>query len=154
MLLNRIEEIIAYYYLTYLELRQLYYQFRHLFIRRLVYLLERARLNDINMESIKRLTKFYKQCQLHAKSLGQFKFTLKDDCDFNYSVQVDVFYLDGKPVLHVVDEATSFIAARFLKDKSARIVQDTLYTCQINTYLGLPDYFVHDARKNFLSIKF
>ena len=100
------------------------------------------------------MTKFCEQCQLHAKSPGRFKFTLKDDCDFNYSVQIDVFYLDGKPVLYVIDEATSFIAARFLKDESTRTVWDTLRTCWIDTYLGPPDYFVHDAGKNFSSIEF
>ncbi len=45
---------------------------------------------------------------------------LKDDHEFNYSVIIDVIYLDGKPVLQVVDSATVFKAARFLKDMSAR----------------------------------
>ena len=154
MLLNRTEETVAHCHLTYAELHQLHRRFGHPSVRRLVRLLERARLNDIDVKSVERLTKFCEQCQLHAKSPGRFKFTLKDDCDFNYSVQVDVFYLDGKPVLHVVDEATSFMAARFLKDESARTVWDTLRTCWIDTYLGPPDYFVHDAGKNFSSIEF
>ena len=122
MLLNRTEETVAHCHLTYSELHQLHRRFRHPSVRRLVDLLERAKLDDIDVESVERLTKYYKQCQLHAKPPGRFKFTLKDDCDFNYSVQVDIFYLDSKPVLYVVDEATSFTAARFLKDESARIV--------------------------------
>ena len=36
---------------------------------------------------------------MYEKSLGRFKFTLKDDYEFNYSVYVDIMYLDGKPVL-------------------------------------------------------
>jgi hypothetical protein len=106
------------------------------------------------VKSVQRLTKFYKQCQLHAKLPRRFKFTLKDDCDFNYSIQVDIFYLDSKPVLHIVDEATLFTATRFLKDESVKTVWDTLCTCWINTYLGPLDYFVHNARKNFSLIKF
>jgi hypothetical protein len=35
---------------------------------------------------------------------------------------VDIFYLDSKPVLYVVDKATLFIAARFLKDESVKTV--------------------------------
>ena len=31
---------------------------------------------------------------------------------------------------------------------------DILRTCWIDTYLSLPDYFVHDAGKNFSSIEF
>jgi hypothetical protein len=45
---------------------------------------------------------------MHEKSPGRFKFTLKDDYDFNYSVVIDVLYLEGKPVLQVVDLATCF----------------------------------------------
>jgi hypothetical protein len=53
---------------------------------------------------------------MHEKSLGRFKFTLKDDYEFNYSVIINVFYLDGKLVLQVIDSTTAFRAARFLKD--------------------------------------
>jgi len=60
MLLNRTEETITHCYLTYSELRQLYRRFRHLSVRRLVDLLERAKLNDIDVESVERLTKYYK----------------------------------------------------------------------------------------------
>jgi hypothetical protein len=62
MLLNRIEETIAHCHLTYLELRQLHCRFRHLFVRKLVDLLERAKLDDINVESMERLIKYCKQC--------------------------------------------------------------------------------------------
>jgi di/tripeptidase len=63
-------------------------------------------------------------------------------------------YLDGKPVLQVVDSATAFEAARFLKDMSARTAWDTLRACWIDTYLGPPDMVVHDAGKNFASTEF
>ena len=53
---------------------------------------------------------------MYKKSLGRFKFILKDNYKFNYLVYVDIIYLDGKPVLQVVDLATSFKAARFLRD--------------------------------------
>ena len=57
---------------------------------------------------------------MHKRSLGRFKFTLKDDHEFNYLVIINVMYLNGKPVLQVVDSTTVFEAARFLKDMSAR----------------------------------
>jgi hypothetical protein len=91
---------------------------------------------------------------MHGKSPGRFKFTLKEDHEFNYSVIVDVLYLDGKPVLQVVDSATAFGAARFLKDMSARTTWDTLHACWIDTYLGPLDMIVHDAGKNFASTEF
>ena len=43
-------------------------------------------------------------------------------------------YLDGKPVLYVVDDATAFQAAKFLTDISAKTTWEALRTCWINTY--------------------
>jgi hypothetical protein len=91
---------------------------------------------------------------MHGKSPGRFKFTLKDDYEFNYSVIIDVLYLESKPVLQAVDSATAFQAARFLKDMSARTTWDTLRACWIDTYLGPLDMVVHDAGKNFTSTEF
>jgi hypothetical protein len=53
---------------------------------------------------------------MNGKSPERFKFTLRDDYNFNFEIIIDVMYLDSKPVLQVVDAATSFQTARFLKD--------------------------------------
>ena len=37
------------------------------------------------------------------KSPSRFKFTLKDNYKFNYTVIINIIYLDSKPVLQVVD---------------------------------------------------
>ncbi|TAQ83771.1 hypothetical protein B7494_g7902 [Chlorociboria aeruginascens] len=91
---------------------------------------------------------------MHGKSPGRFKFTLKNDIDFNHSIIIDIFYLDGAPVLHVVDSATGFGAARFLNNISIYITWKVLRACWIDMYLGPPDQVVHDAGKNFASTKF
>ena len=91
---------------------------------------------------------------MHEKSLGRFKFTLKDDYEFNYLVYVDIIYLDGKPILQVVDLVTSFKAARFLKDILTQEVQNALRAYQINVYLGPPDLMVYNTGRNFISIEF
>jgi len=36
---------------------------------------------------------------MNQKSPGRFKFTLKDNYNFNFCIIVDVIYLSGKPVL-------------------------------------------------------
>ena len=53
---------------------------------------------------------------MYEKAPSRFKFTLKDNYEFNYLVYVDIINLDRKPVLQVIDLVTSFKAARFLKD--------------------------------------
>ena len=57
---------------------------------------------------------------MYVKSPSRFKFTLKDDYKFNYTVIIDIIYLDSKPVLQVVASLILFQAAKFLKDISAK----------------------------------
>ena len=63
---------------------------------------------------------------MYVKLPSRFKFTLKDNYEFNYTVIIDVIYLDGKPVLQVVDSLILFQAAKFLKDISTKTAWDTL----------------------------
>ncbi|KIM93291.1 hypothetical protein OIDMADRAFT_138097 [Oidiodendron maius Zn] len=147
MLLNQPEQSMAWSHLTESELRQLHRRFGHPSVRRLYKVLQRSG-HDAELSAIEHLTKYCHQCQMNGKAPGRFKFTLKDDHEFNWSIIVDVVYIDDKPVLHVVDEATSFQAARFLPDMSAKAAWDTLRLCWIDTYQGPPDNIVTDAGKN------
>ena len=65
-----------------------------------------------------------------------------------------MLYLDKKPVLYAIDDATIFNAARFLKDMSAKAAWDTVRTCWIDMYQGPPDYFIYNTRTNFVSNEF
>jgi hypothetical protein len=59
---------------------------------------------------------------MYAKLPSRFKFTLKDDYEFNYTVIINIIYLDSKPVLQVVNSLTLFQAAKFLKDISVKTI--------------------------------
>jgi len=100
-------------FLTNVELQRLHRRFGHPSVRRLQDILERAG-HDINKEALEYLTKYCKHCQKHSQSPHRFKFSLKDNVDFNASIIVDVFYLESKLVLHIVNEGTSYQAGRFL----------------------------------------
>ena len=103
---------------------------------------------------MKFLTKYCTHCQRHGQSPGRFKFNLREDVQFNLSIIVDIFYISGKPVLHVVDEGTRYQAGKWLQNISAKHTWDTLRTCWIDTYLGPPDIITTDAGKNFASREF
>ncbi|KAI1004025.1 hypothetical protein K3495_g4184 [Podosphaera aphanis] len=63
-------------------------------------------------------------------------------------------YIDGNPLLHIVDEGTRFQAGRWLRNLTAKHTWDTLRACWIDTYLGPPDLITHNAGKNFVSTEF
>src|SRR5438045_1894823 len=142
-------------YLTDTELRQLHRRFGHPSVNRLVRTLERAGHDSPEHRKIlEHIAKFCAFCQKHGRSPGCFKFTLKDDIHFNYALIVDVMYIDNKPILHVVDQATSFQAARWLQSISASHTWDMIWLCWIDVYTGPPDIIVHDAGTNFDSAEF
>jgi hypothetical protein len=59
-----------------------------------------------------------------------------------------------KPILHVVDEATSFQSARWLPSMSAESLWRAQRMSWIYVYLGPPDVIAHDAGNNFMGAAF
>ena len=140
-------------FLTETEIRRLHKRFGHPSVQRLQRVLERAG-HDIDSDVLQHLTKFCKHCQKHGKSPGRFRFTLRDDVEFNYSIFIDIMYIDGQPLLHIVDEGTRFQNGKWLRNISTKHTWEKLQECWIDTYLGPPDLIVHDAGKNFISKEF
>jgi hypothetical protein len=145
----------AAFHLTETQLRQLHRRFGHPSIERLSRILTKVG-QEFDSNLLKRLTDICHHCQLNAKAPGRFKFTVRDDHEFNHEIIVDIFFINGQPVLHVVDSATAFQAAKFLnnKEQKAKDLWDAIMTCWINTYLGPPEWIVHDAGRNFGSAEF
>ena len=110
--------------------------------------------HNVKLQALQYLTKYCEQYQKHGRSPGHFAFTLKDDLDFNYNIIIDIIYIEGKPVLHLVDEATRFQAGRWLKNVSAQQVWDQLRLYWIDIYLGPPNLVTANAGKQFMAKKF
>ena len=141
-------------FLTETELRRLHRRFGHPAVTRLAKLLKDAGHDDFEEETLEEITKFCHHCQLNGSAPRRFKFTLKDDRNFNYEILVDVMYLGNKPTLHVVDSSTAFQGAKFLSSISAKETWQALRMLWIDTYQGPPDILTHDAGTNFASAEF
>jgi hypothetical protein len=92
-------------FLTEPELRRLHKRFGHPSVQRLHRVLERSG-HEVDRDVLQHLTKYYESCQKHRASPGRFKFTLRDDVEFNYCIYVDIMYIHNQPLLHIVDEGT------------------------------------------------
>ncbi len=73
---------------------------------------------------------------------------------FNYIVAVDLMYKHGTPVLHVVDEATHFMVARFMRKVSADDTWKMLARVWSDVYMGPPDFLRVDQGSNFVAVHF
>jgi hypothetical protein len=59
---------------------------------------------------------------MHGSTPGCFRFTIRNDVNFNYRLVVNVMYINGKLVLYAVNEAILFQAARFLANMQAKTI--------------------------------
>ncbi|EKD16667.1 polyprotein [Drepanopeziza brunnea f. sp. 'multigermtubi' MB_m1] len=80
---------------------------------------------EFETDILEKITKYCAQCQLHEQAPRRFKISLKDEYEFNYSIIVDIMYINGDPVLHIVDSATGYGSRGFLKNMTAKHVWDT-----------------------------
>jgi hypothetical protein len=141
-------------FLTEVELRRLHRRFGHPTVDRLTRMLRKAGHEDVDEDILRLITKFCHHCQVNGTAPTRFKFTLKDDHEFNYEIIVDVMYPGGRNVLHIVDASTAFQGARFLPSMSAKDTWEALRMLWIDTYQGPPDIITHDAGTNFASNEF
>ena len=60
-------------------------------------------------------------------------------------------WLDGKPVLHIIDTGTNFSAARFLTAKDTATAWNTFLKACAHLYIGFPETMLVDQGTVFLS---
>jgi hypothetical protein len=100
-------------YLTDVKLKRLHRQFGHPATNRLCKLLKRAS-HEKHRNKLEKIEKFCHQYQINGPQPQRFKFTLRNDCEFNHEIIINVLHLISRPVLHYVNRATAFQNARFL----------------------------------------
>lgn len=105
------------------ELRKILYRFGHASVQRIHDAIKRAEPHQITpgtRKALKDIQDICKECQYMAPKPHVMKLSIPfEDVVFNSEVVVDIMYIQGAPVLHVVDRTAHFQAARFLDVISA-----------------------------------
>lgn len=102
------------------------------------------------MESLEGFTRRCDPCQRISIAPLRFSFALgAEEARFNETILVDIMYIGSFPVLHIVDEATHFSAAKFLRDIFTSTIWAALIECWASIYVGIPNRIRLDAGKNF-----
>lgn len=70
---------------------------------------------------------------------------------FNRELAMDLCFLDGKAVLHIVDTATHFVSAACLSVQSVEHVCQTFISCCLCLYVGYPNNIRTDQGSVFTS---
>jgi hypothetical protein len=141
------------------ELKRLHRRFGHPSAEKLYNLLDRAG-HEPNIDLLKDLTEICEYCQKYGRAPRRFMFNISTDAAFNHTIIIDIMWISGKPVLHILDEGTRYQNGGFLRnakgepDMSALVLWYTLRRLWIDTYLGPPDVIVGDAGSNITAREF
>lgn len=138
------------------ELRKLHRHFFHPQPDRLYAVINKAGGEHAKPSTLRQLQDVSNTCDLCqrlSKEPSRFRVALPpDDIVFNRTVLLDIMYLDGKPLLHVVDKDTLFSAAAFLSSgESTEDVWRAYVRCWVTPYVGYSDSMHTDQGPQLVS---
>lgn len=139
---------IPYMLYTDRELRSIHRAFGHLSVSSLRKLLKKSSkelLDKSVKKNLKAIAKKCSTCSKHSPAPLRLKLTVgTDDPGFNLHVYVDTVFLNGRPLKHIVDEATHFSAAAILKSQSSHEIWKGILRLWVHTFLGPPKFLSFD----------
>ena len=139
------------------ELTKLHRQFKHPSTEKLLNLLKRSKVSNVDAHTRKMLEEIReacKTCMVFSRPRERFKVTVPPDkIIFNEEVAIDLMWLEGNAILHVVDCQTHFNSACELKGQSVEDVWDAFMKCWSSLYTGYPRKLKVDQGSAFTSIR-
>ena len=130
------------------QLKRFHLQFAHPSAGKLYNLLKKAGLEAAYARTLETLEKIVAECEPSQRirnSPLRFRVAMgHENVRFNSRVYIDIMYLDGRPVLHIVDESTRFSAARLLTKMTTDAVWEAIVMCWSSDYTGLPKCIMVD----------
>lgn len=138
---------------TRVQLGKLHRQFFHPSTDKLFNLITKARPEHATPETRKALEDITARCDPCQKiQTAPLRFRVSfgaANMRFNERIIVDVMYIDGDPVLHIIDEGTRFSAARFVPNLQAGTLWKTILESWATIYTGIPHRILVDQGSSF-----
>lgn len=143
---------------TRLELKKLHNRFAHPSVTALINLLKRSGLDEMPSETrrmLEDIARKCKECEKYAPKPAIFKVSMPEDTiEFNHEIEVDLFFIHNKPILHIIDRGTRYSVARFISSQSAEYVWNVIVDAWVTVFTGFPNIIAHDQGTNFDSAFF
>lgn len=138
---------------TRMQLLKLHRQFFHPSTDKLFNLIQKARPEHATKEtrkSLEDITARCDPCQRIQSAPLRFRVSFgAENVRFNERIIVDIMYIDGDPILHIIDEGTHFNAARFLPDVGTDTIWKTILLSWTSIYTGMPHRILVDQGSAF-----
>lgn len=130
--------------------------FSHPSNEKLFNVLSRARPSDTTAETRRILEEIIQQCypsQNIEPAPQRFKVALgTEHIQINERIMINITYIDGKPILKVIDGGTTLSSAKFLTNKCIQLILNTLLGCWANIYIGMLNRILVDQGTEFVDL--
>lgn len=140
------------------ELRKFHRSYGHQPSGRIIAALQEAGFDDLSEDTKEKLDDIARHCdpcQRHRQKPRHFSVFLKwQGMRYNYVLIVDIAHFQDGAVVHIIDAATGYNAARFTPSRinpPGKEVWAIIRDAWINTYVGAPDVLRFDAGTNVTS---
>lgn len=101
------------------------------------------------------ISRAFQTCQEYHSGPFRFRASLPaDEIVFNQEVAIDLVWLAGRPVVHVVDTHTNYQNAEFVQSKAVDDLWQTFVKCWSSVYLVYPESIRLDQEASFNSESF
>ena len=135
------------------ELKQMHKNFSHPSNNALINVLKRARPSDVNSETKKMLEDIVarcKQCQTFRSKPTIFRVSLPmDEIVFNHEIEVDIMWIDGDAIIHIIDRGTRYSVAKYLNPQTAENAWNLIIEFWVSVFNGFPQIIAHDQGPQF-----
>ena len=137
------------------ELQKLHLHSFHPSVTKLYNLLKRARPQEVNAETrrvLEEIADACTNCHEHRDRPYRFRVSIPADrLKFNHEVAIDLMWMKGNPLLHIVDTQTHYQNAILLKGESAQVVWNAFIEGWASVYIGYPNRIKADSGSVFTS---
>ena len=101
------------------------------------------------------ISKACSSCATYSNPPFRFRATISpDNIIFNREVSMDLMWLNKRAVLHIVDTATSFQNATFIRSQSSKELWNDFIECWASVYTGFPENIRLDRQSGFTADEF
>lgn len=137
------------------ELTGLHLHFIHPGVDRLLELIKRANPDSATKSVKELLHEISSACQTYREFRSKqlrFKASISpNELVFNQSIYIHLLWFDEQPVLHVIDDHTSFRNAAFIRSNSASDIWSAFVACWASNYIGFPGQIRSDQKSGVSS---
>lgn len=107
--------------------------------------------NEATLTILKEISRACATCQRFAPKPLSFQVTIPGDVVFNNELALDLMWIDGRAVLHIVDVHTHFSSAVFLRGQDVTDVWNAFVEGWSSVYIGFPHKMRTDRGSVFTS---